>query len=116
MSSQLEILDNAKESIKCCLKIGDTDFDSLVLLAKLGRPMSSEEMASTMNLSKTTVENSLKKLLDLDLIERQKANDESKRIGRPKYLYVTTEDLFIKIREKLDRCADTIKNSFSTSA
>ncbi|BBG23511.1 MarR family transcriptional regulator [Sulfuracidifex tepidarius] len=116
MNSQIEILDTARESIKCCYKISDTDFDCLVLLAKLGRPTSSEEMASVMNLSKTTVENSLKKLLDLDLIARQKSNDESRRIGRPKFIYTVSDELLNKIKEDLNRCAETIKNSISASS
>jgi len=115
VNSEIDTLDSARESIKCCYKISDTDFDSLILLTKLGKPSSSEEIASIMNLSKTTVENSLKKLLDLDLIERRKANDDNRRIGRPKFVYAIRENILEKIKEDLNNCAETIRKAFSAS-
>ncbi|MEM0164934.1 MAG: helix-turn-helix domain-containing protein [Saccharolobus sp.] len=98
----------SKEVIRCCYKITDTDVECLFKLMELNKEVSAEELASIMRLSKTTVENSLKKLIELGLVARNKDGEEGKRIGRPKYIYVIAQNVESKIKQDLTNCANKI--------
>ena len=104
-----EKLKDAKEAIRCCYKLTDTDIDCLFKLLELNRPATSEELADIMKVSKTTIENSLKKLIDAGLIVREKVND--KKIGRPKYYYSIANEITKKIKEDLAECAKKMQLS-----
>ncbi|EHP68253.1 putative transcriptional regulator [Metallosphaera yellowstonensis MK1] len=107
----LESLKAKKESIRCCYKISETDVDCLFTLLDLKEPKSSSELAEVMKLSKTTVENSMKKLMELGLVRRIKI--EEKKIGRPKFVYSLVEDFFPRIRADLKDCAEKILSATS---
>ncbi|ACP35224.1 helix-turn-helix domain-containing protein [Saccharolobus islandicus] len=107
-------LSESKEAIRCCYKISDTDVECLFKLVELNRPISAEELASIMKLSKTTVENSLKKLIEIGLIVRNKDGEEGKRIGRPKYLYAVIHNAETKIKQDLTSCASKILSATSS--
>ena len=98
-----EKLEEKKEQIRCCYKITDTDVAVLLKLIEIGEPVTSEELADIFKLSKTTVENSLKKLIELGLVERSKK--EGKKIGRPKFYYSVIPNILDKIRNDLLECA-----------
>ncbi|AWS00110.1 helix-turn-helix domain-containing protein [Metallosphaera hakonensis] len=102
----LDTLKDRKESIRCCYKITETDVECLFKLIEVGEPKTSVELGKLMGLSKTTVENSMKKLIELGLIERIKI--DGKRIGRPKYLYSVSESFQERVRMDLKRCAERI--------
>ncbi|AEB94773.1 transcriptional regulator, TrmB [Metallosphaera cuprina Ar-4] len=59
-----------------------------------------------MNLSKTTVENSMKKLIELGLVDRIKI--DGKKIGRPKFLYVVSDSFQERVKTDLRKCAERI--------
>ena len=99
----LEKLKDARDAIKCCYKISDTDVDCLFKLLELNRPTTCEELADIMKVSKTTIEKSLKKLIEVGLVIREKSSD--KKIGRPKYSYSIIGGVIEKIKEDLENCS-----------
>ncbi|WP_338602017.1 helix-turn-helix domain-containing protein [Sulfolobus tengchongensis] len=107
-------LSESKEVVRCCYKISDTDVECLFKLVEIGRPISAEELASLMKLSKTTVENSLKKLIEIGLVVRNKDGEEGKRIGRPRYLYAIIHNVDDKIKQDLTNCATKILSATSS--
>lgn len=111
MSIQLA---ESKDVIRCCYKITDTDVECLFKLVEVNRPISAEELASIMKLSKTTVENSLKKLIELGLVVRNKDGEKGNRIGRPKYLYSVILNIESKIKQDLTNCANRILSTTSS--
>jgi predicted transcriptional regulator len=60
------------------------------------------------------VENSLKKLIELGLVVRNKDGEEGKRIGRPKYLYSVISNIESKIKQDLTNCANRILSTASS--
>ncbi|AHC51527.1 TrmB family transcriptional regulator [Sulfolobus acidocaldarius SUSAZ] len=100
-----------KEVIRCCYKISDTDVDCLLKLIELRKSITSEELSDMMKVSKTTIENSLKKLMDIGLITREKKTD--KRIGRPKYYYTLIINFEDKMRNDLLNCSKLIDQVIS---
>ncbi|BAB66001.1 MULTISPECIES: helix-turn-helix domain-containing protein [Sulfurisphaera] len=104
-----EKLYDAKDVIRCCYKLSDTDIDCLFKLIELNKPVTSDELSQMMKVSKTTVENSLKKLIDSGLVIRSKSED--KKIGRPKYYYSIVENIINKIREDLLNCSKKMQLS-----
>ncbi len=104
---------DSKEIVRCCYKLSDTDVDCLFKLIEINKPISAEEFASLMKLSKTTIENSLKKLIELGLVVRTKIADDTKRIGRPKYVYSVIHDVRNKIKQDLKNCATKILSTAS---
>ncbi|ABP95718.1 MULTISPECIES: helix-turn-helix domain-containing protein [Metallosphaera] len=106
-----DTLKERKESIRCCYKISDTDVECLFKLIELGEPKTSVELGKIMGLSKTTVENSMKKLIELGLVERIKV--DGKKIGRPKFLYVISDSFQERVKADLKRCAEKILSATS---
>lgn len=104
-----EKLKDAKDVIRCCYKLSDTDVDCLFKLIEINKPVTSEELSQILKLSKTTVENSLKKLIEAGLVLRNKSDD--KKIGRPKYYYSPTENIIDKIKEGLIECSKKMQLS-----
>ncbi len=98
-----------RHSIKCCYKLTDTDVDVLFKLIELKRPVSSLELSKIMGVSKTTIEGSLKKLIQIGLVERVKSDE--KKVGRPKFDYCVVENLWDKIRGDLQECAKRISSA-----
>lgn len=96
-------------NIKCCYRLTETEIACFVKMLELKKPVTSVELAQTMKYSKTTVETSLRKLIELGLVVREKL--EGSRIGRPKYLYRLPEAIWEKISKDLDRCAESMKNT-----
>jgi len=106
----VEKLRDAKDAIRCCYKLTDTDIDCLFKLLELNRSTTSEELASIMKVSKTTIENSLKKLIDVGLVIRDKSVDD-KRIGRPKYYYSIVSGIIEKLKKDLAECSKKMQLS-----
>ena len=99
----VEKLKDARDAIRCCYKLSDTDVDCLFKLLELNRPTSNEELADIMKVSKTTIEKSLKKLIEVGLVIREKVND--KKIGRPKYYYSAITNILEKVKRDLEHCS-----------
>ncbi|BCU70212.1 helix-turn-helix domain-containing protein [Stygiolobus caldivivus] len=106
-----EKLKTSKEVIRCCYKISDTDIDCLFKLIEIGKPITSEELSALLRMSKTTVENSLKKLIDIGLVVREKGDE--KKIGRPKYYYEVISNYMEKLRHDLGECSRKIQSSMT---
>ncbi|MEL9969997.1 MAG: helix-turn-helix domain-containing protein [Metallosphaera sp.] len=106
MMETFDTLKDKKESIRCCYKITDTDVECLFKLIELREPKTSVELGKIMNLSKTTVENSMKKLIELGLVDRIKI--DGKKIGRPKFLYVVSDSFQERVKTDLRKCAERI--------
>ncbi|BCU66931.1 transcriptional regulator [Sulfolobales archaeon HS-7] len=99
----IQRLRESRDAIRCCFQITDTDVDCFLRLIQIGGKATSEELAKNMNLSKTTVESSLKKLIEVGLVERHKVED--RKVGRPKYNYVLKEDILSVVRSGLSNCS-----------
>lgn len=106
-----EDLKNKKESIKCCYKLSETDVECLFKLIELNKPITSIELAQIMGFSKTTAETSLKRLMDVGLVNRIKI--EEKKIGRPKFAYSVINNIWGKISEDLKQYAKKILSAAS---
>ncbi|BFH74106.1 helix-turn-helix domain-containing protein [Sulfurisphaera javensis] len=104
-----EKLKDAKDVIRCCYKLSDTDIDCLFKLIELNRAVTSDELSQIMKVSKTTIENSLKRLIDVGLVVRDKSDD--KKIGRPKYYYSVIKNVTNKIKEDLLNCSKKMQIS-----
>ncbi|BBD73944.1 transcriptional regulator [Sulfodiicoccus acidiphilus] len=95
-----------RDPVKCCYKVSDTDVECLIRIVELSKPIDAEEMSKIMGLSKTTVETSLKRLMELGLVVRKRL--EGRKIGRPKYVYSTIDGLMSKVKKDLDQCVKRI--------
>ncbi len=98
----MQIGEELLEVLKCCFKLNDTDVNVLEELIKLGRA-DGEVIASELNVSKTTVDNSLKKLMALGLVLREKVQE--KKIGRPKYVFYLSPQFSQVVKEKIENCS-----------
>ncbi|EWG07645.1 MAG: transcriptional regulator [Candidatus Aramenus sulfurataquae] len=96
-------------NIKCCYRLSETEVACFIKLNELGKPVTSQELAGIMRFSKTTVESSLRRLIDLGLVVRKKL--EGSRIGRPKYVYSLPTDLWDKVKVDLHKCAESMRNT-----
>lgn len=96
-------------NIKCCYKLTETEIACFVKMLELKAPITSVDLAKEMKYSKTTVETSLRKLIELGLVIREKL--EGSRIGRPKYVYRLPEAIWEKIQKDLYRCSESMKNT-----
>ncbi|ARM74807.1 helix-turn-helix domain-containing protein [Acidianus manzaensis] len=96
-------------NIKCCYRLTETEIACFVKLLQLRKPITSIELAHEMKYSKTTVETSLRKLVELGLIIREKI--EGSRIGRPKYIYRLPDVIWEKIEKDLNKCSESMKNT-----
>lgn len=96
-------------NIKCCYRLTETEISCFVKLLEVKRPATSVELAQMMKYSKTTVETSLRKLIELGLVIREKL--EGNKIGRPKYLYKLPDSIWEKVQKDLSKCAESMKNT-----
>lgn len=99
----------SRDVIRCCFQLNETDIDCLIKLLEIGGNASSEVLAESMRLSKTTVETSLKRLIDSGLVVREKTDE--RRVGRPKFSYKVRDNLASVIREGLENCSKKMKNA-----
>ncbi|AWR96328.1 ArsR family transcriptional regulator [Acidianus sulfidivorans JP7] len=96
-------------NIKCCYRLNETEIACFVKILELNKPVTSMELAHAMKYSKTTVETSLRKLIELGLIIREKI--EGSRIGRPKYVYRLPDSIWSKIERDLNKCSESMRNT-----
>ncbi|ARM76759.1 HTH-type transcriptional regulator Lrs14 [Acidianus manzaensis] len=89
--------------LEFCYGINDTEYSILQMLIQL-KESNEDEISSKLKLSRSTVNRSLNKLVEVGFVKRIKDN---KSIGRPKYIYVVQElnSINEKILKDLSECA-----------
>ena len=92
------------DALLFCYDISDTDFKVLKELIKNG-PKNEDELASSLKLSKASVNRSLNKLLSIGFVQRMK--DQSSKGGRPRFIYtaINPDELVEKISKDFEYCA-----------
>jgi predicted transcriptional regulator len=98
----VELSETLIEALTCCFKLTETDILVLKTLIAKGKA-SSEELAEVLKVSKTTVSNSMKRLMESNLVLREK--DQQKKMGRPRYNFYVNPELEKVIRERLEHCS-----------
>ena len=90
-----------------CYGLSETDVQVLMALMRSG-PKTTEDLEQELKLSKASINRSLTKLLDLDLVKRTK--ETGNKAGRPRYLYSARnfEELRDKINKDIEGCANSI--------
>lgn len=87
-----------------------SDVDILHLLLESKDKLDADEIAEKLKVTKASVSKSLNNLLDKGLIERDKAEENEKRKGRPSYVYWVDKDkLFAKLEKDLEKLALSMK-------
>lgn len=83
------------DALLFCYDVSDTDFKVLKELITNG-PKNEDDLASSLKLSKASVNRSLNKLLSIGFVQRMK--DQSSKGGRPRFIYtaVNSEELVEK--------------------
>ncbi|MCY0859370.1 MAG: MarR family transcriptional regulator [Sulfolobaceae archaeon] len=91
-----------------CYDLSETDVQVLLALTH-GEPKSTENLEDELHLSKASINRSLNKLLELNLVMRVK--ESGSKAGRPRYLYkaIAISDLKKKILDDLGDCIGKIQ-------
>ncbi len=91
-----------------CYDLSETDVQVLLALTH-GEPKSTENLEDELHLSKASINRSLNKLLELNLVMRVK--ESGSKAGRPRYLYkaIAVSDLKKKILDDLGDCISKIQ-------
>ncbi|ARM76655.1 HTH-type transcriptional regulator Lrs14 [Acidianus manzaensis] len=92
------------EALSFCYDISDTDFQVLLALVNYGEK-TEDDLASSLRLSKASVNRSVNKLISTGFIERVK--DQNSKGGRPRYIYraLDADTLASKIAKDFEYCA-----------
>ena len=90
-----------------CYGLSETDVQVLMALMR-SEPKTTEDLERELKLSKASINRSLSKLLELDLVKRTK--ETGNKAGRPRYLYIARNinELRDKINSDIEGCANTI--------
>ncbi len=90
-----------------CYGLSETDAQVLMALMRSG-PKATEDLEQELQLSKASINRSLNKLLELDLVKRIK--ETGNKAGRPRYLYSARnyEELRNKIIKDVEDCMKNI--------
>ena len=94
---------------------GLTEIDIRVLMTLLkSSPKTNDEISRELQVSKSIVNISLKKLLNLGLVNRTK--EIGNKVGRPKYVYyaLKIDELRDKVVREIEDCTNNIRNLVST--
>lgn len=84
-----------------------------VIMSKKGK-VTTDELASTLKVTKASISKSINNLLYKGLIYREKAEEEKKK-GRPGYAYwVDSEALYKKIAEDLQKLVNNVKEGLKS--
>ncbi|MEM0373025.1 MAG: MarR family transcriptional regulator [Sulfolobaceae archaeon] len=105
------------EIIQFLYNLSKTDIDVLNVLASSGKPITTEEIAEKLNVTKASVSKALNNLIYKGLVQRRKAISEEKKKGRPNYEYwIVKEELLEKIKKDLENILNQIKSEIAAEA
>ncbi|MCY0850768.1 helix-turn-helix domain-containing protein [Sulfuracidifex metallicus] len=91
--------------------LSKSDVELLHMLMTEGK-MTTDDIASRLNVTKASISKSLNSLIDKGLIEREKVQSEDKRKGRPNFKYwVDREKLYNRLDADLEKLLTTLKGS-----
>jgi predicted transcriptional regulator len=91
--------------------LSKSDVELLHMLMVEGK-MTTDDIASKLNVTKASISKSLNSLIDKGLVEREKVQSEDKRKGRPNFMYwVDREKLYSKLDIDLEKLLTTLKGS-----
>ncbi|BBG23520.1 helix-turn-helix domain-containing protein [Sulfuracidifex tepidarius] len=91
--------------------LSKSDVELLHMLMTEGK-MTTDDIASKLNVTKASISKSLNSLIDKGLVEREKVQSEDKRKGRPNFMYwVDRERLYNRLDVDLEKLLTTLKNS-----
>jgi predicted transcriptional regulator len=96
-----------------CYGLTETDIRVLMTLLK-SSPKTNDEISQELQVSKSIVNISLKKLLNLGLVNRTK--EIGNKAGRPKYVYyaLKIDEFKDKVVREIEDCTNDIRNLVST--
>jgi len=102
------------EIIQFLYNLSKTDIDVLNVLASAEKPITTDEIAEKLNVTKASVSKALNNLIYKGLVQRRKAVTEEKKKGRPNYEYwVVKEELLSKIKKDLENILQQFKSTIS---
>jgi predicted transcriptional regulator len=91
--------------------LSKSDVELLHMLMMEGK-MTTDDIASKLNVTKASISKSLNSLIDKGLVEREKVQSEDKRKGRPNFMYwVDREKLYSRLDIDLEKLLTTLKGS-----
>ncbi|MUN29917.1 helix-turn-helix domain-containing protein [Sulfuracidifex metallicus] len=91
--------------------LSKSDVELLHMLMTEGK-MTTDDIASKLNVTKASISKSLNSLIDKGLVEREKVQSEDKRKGRPNFMYwVDREKLYSRLDTDLEKLLTTLKGS-----
>jgi len=91
--------------------LSKSDVELLHMLMMEGK-MTTDDIASKLNVTKASISKSLNSLIDKGLVEREKVQSEDKRKGRPNFMYwVDREKLYSRLDTDLEKLLTTLKGS-----
>jgi len=96
-----------------CYGLTETDIRVLMTLLK-SSPKMNVEISQELQVSKSIVNISLRKLVNLGLVNRTK--EIGNKVGRPKYVYyaLKIDELKDKVVREIEDCTNNIRNLVST--
>ncbi|MBS3084964.1 MarR family transcriptional regulator [Candidatus Pacearchaeota archaeon] len=100
------------EVIKCILGLSKSEFHLLKFLSENDKKFTTEELSKNLNLDKSTIQRSIKKLHEKNLVSRSQINQS---VGGYVFLYRIKEKENIKkiVKETLDKWVETFKNKIT---
>jgi len=92
-----------------CYGLTETDIRVLMTLLK-SNPKTNDEITQELQVSKSIVNISLKKLLNLGLVNRTK--EIGNKVGRPKYVYyaLKIDEIKDKVVREIEDCTNNMRN------
>jgi Predicted transcriptional regulator len=104
---------NLVDILSFCYGLSETDITVLLSLIK-GAPRGTEEIEGELKLSKASINRSLNKLLEMNLVMRVK--ETGNKAGRPRYLYRARnyDELREKITTDIKDCSNKMEGLIQT--
>ncbi len=95
--------------------LSKSDVELLHMLMREGK-MTTDDIATRLNVTKASISKSLNSLIDKGLVEREKVQSEDKRKGRPNFMYwVDSERLYSRLNADLEKLLTNLKMSIQKS-
>jgi predicted transcriptional regulator len=71
-----------RDLVRCSFKLNKTEYNVMMFLLVSGKSLRAQDIGTTMQLDRTTVQKAIKKLAEKELVERHQEN-----LGKGGYLY-----------------------------
>ncbi|MBP1357872.1 MAG: MarR family transcriptional regulator [Sulfolobus sp.] len=92
-----------------------SDIEVLHAILTSKEPITTEEIAKKLNVTKASVSKSLNNLIEKGLVLRNKSIMQERRKGRPSYYYIVNRDYLLgKVIKDLESFTETYKEAIKT--